>query len=197
LKVIQAKSFLINYRDYIEECIIDIPTALKDYLIINNIEEITKFIIYDDTNLLNSQIKSTANYFEYTVAFLEAVLSLVNTNVFSRFDANHIFNGILPFTCPNNLSGIDEYFKFKVLRIQVPLRIKRTVSSLDTNFIFADPELFILETNIDNAHLEVIDALSDSIECFRNQLFRPSITMLGKAVEGAWIELGISLPYIC
>ena len=56
-----------------------------------------------------------------------------------------------------------------------------------------DPDLFVLEAGIENADPEIIEALQDAVRCFRHELYRPAVTMLGKTMEGAWIELGCSL----
>ena len=56
-----------------------------------------------------------------------------------------------------------------------------------------DPDLYVLHAGIEGAHEDVEEALRDAIECFRQDLFRPSVTMLAKAMEGAWIELGTAL----
>ena len=55
------------------------------------------------------------------------------------------------------------------------------------------PSVFLLESGIDGAHEDVQEALSDAIKCYRAGLFRPAVTMLAKAMEGAWIELGLAL----
>jgi hypothetical protein len=56
-----------------------------------------------------------------------------------------------------------------------------------------DPDLFLLEAGMDGADPEVVEALQDAVCCLRYELYRPSVTLLGKAMEGAWIELGIAL----
>lgn len=56
-----------------------------------------------------------------------------------------------------------------------------------------DPDIFVLETGIENAYPGVRDALSDAVACLARDLYRPAAAMLGSAVEGAWIELGLAL----
>jgi len=58
---------------------------------------------------------------------------------------------------------------------------------------FGSADLFVLEAGIGNTDEEIIEAVQDAIRCFRNELYRPCVTMLSKAMEGAWIELGLSL----
>jgi hypothetical protein len=42
-------------------------------------------------------------------------------------------------------------------------------------------------------HREVSAAFREAVQCFRYELFTAAVTMLGKASEGAWLELGASL----
>jgi hypothetical protein len=42
-------------------------------------------------------------------------------------------------------------------------------------------------------HVDVDAAVRESVRCFRHQLYTASLAMLGKASEGAWLELGGSL----
>ncbi len=42
-------------------------------------------------------------------------------------------------------------------------------------------------------HSEIESALREAVECFRRELFAAASAMLGKASEGAWIELGRAL----
>jgi hypothetical protein len=46
---------------------------------------------------------------------------------------------------------------------------------------------------LEGAHSEVIEAVRDAVLCLRESLYRPAVTQLGKAMEGAWIELGLAL----
>lgn len=42
-------------------------------------------------------------------------------------------------------------------------------------------------------HPEVASAFGEAVKCFRLELFTAALAMLGKASEGAWLELGASL----
>ncbi|MFC2042117.1 hypothetical protein ACFLTV_01255 [Chloroflexota bacterium] len=59
--------------------------------------------------------------------------------------------------------------------------------------ILTDPDIFLNKASIENFDGEVIEAIGDAILCFKHGLYRPTVTMLGKAMEGAWIELGCSI----
>ena len=56
-----------------------------------------------------------------------------------------------------------------------------------------DPDVFVLEAGVESADPGVQDALKDAATCLAHDLYRPAAAMLGSAVEGAWIELGLAL----
>ena len=56
-----------------------------------------------------------------------------------------------------------------------------------------DCDLYLKELRIENLHEEIERSLREAIHCFRFDLYLACLAMLGKAVEGAWLELGMSL----
>lgn len=42
-------------------------------------------------------------------------------------------------------------------------------------------------------HADVSRAFTEAVKCFRAELFTAALTMLGKASEGSWLELGSAL----
>ena len=62
-----------------------------------------------------------------------------------------------------------------------------------TRSAFVRPEELLSPLIEADAHEEVLEAAKDALECFRARLFRPAIVLLGKAAEGAWTELCLSL----
>lgn len=54
-------------------------------------------------------------------------------------------------------------------------------------------DLYIREIGIANMHSQVESALKEAVRCFKHELFTASLAMLGKASEGAWLELGEAL----
>ena len=83
---------------------------------------------------------------------------------------------------------------FDELTIPVPNRVRRAPSSAGSNNQFlAEPDLYLHTLGIPNMHTEVASAFREAVKCFRHELFTAALTMLGKASEGAWLELGASL----
>jgi hypothetical protein len=56
-----------------------------------------------------------------------------------------------------------------------------------------EPDIFVLEAGVTTADSGVQGALKDAAACLAHDLYRPAAAMLGSAVEGAWIELGLAL----
>ncbi|MFC2009080.1 hypothetical protein ACFLUT_03400 [Chloroflexota bacterium] len=55
------------------------------------------------------------------------------------------------------------------------------------------PDVYVSQAGLSNADPEVVEAVRDALGCFRHGLYRASVTILGKASEGAWVEAGCSL----
>ena len=84
-------------------------------------------------------------------------------------------------------------WRFGDLLYAMPQRVIRSpIAVLGSKDEFLDPDTFALDAGLTQAHEEVGEAARDAVQCLRAQLFRPAVTMLGKAMEGAWVEFGLS-----
>jgi hypothetical protein len=85
-------------------------------------------------------------------------------------------------------------WSFEELTIPVPTQVRRAPSTIGSNDQFlAEPDLYLHTLGIPNMHAEVASSFREAVRCFRHELFTAALTMLGKASEGAWLELGESL----
>lgn len=90
--------------------------------------------------------------------------------------------------------GHSSGWTFEELTIPVPSQVRRAPSSTGSNDQFlAEPDLYLHALGIPNMHAEVASAFREAVRCFRHELFTAALTMLGKASEGAWLELGAAL----
>jgi len=90
--------------------------------------------------------------------------------------------------------GTSSGWSFDEFTIPVHSRVRRAPSSVGSNDQFlAEPDLYLHTLGIPNMHAEVASAFREAVKCFRHELFTAALTMLGKASEGAWLELGASL----
>lgn len=52
---------------------------------------------------------------------------------------------------------------------------------------------YLVEAGLEHAHAEVQEAARDAVACLRRGLYRPGVVLLGKCMEGAWIEFGLAV----
>ena len=187
--VILAKRYILQ----LDSSQIDIASELPKFLNLHGYpypgQVNVHFSIFDE-----KQITKVAGYLSYSIAFSEAILELIHSNYLIATSQYSYTNGFtIPWTNVFHGNGTSSSWNFTHYVTGVPSNVKRALSFENEKFVLFDADLYITELSINNAHTEVIEALKDTIDCFKNELYRPSLTMLGKVVEGAWIEMGISL----
>lgn len=137
------------------------------------------------------KLTEAARYFTYYLAGIETIFSLIHQDILCSNNSYDNWSPSLQYKYHNTTSGIafnNCFYMGHPNRVWLSPQYQN-----EDNAILTDPGLYILMLGIEGADEEVLDAISDAILCFQKSLFRPSLTMLGKAMEGAWIELGISL----
>ena len=83
---------------------------------------------------------------------------------------------------------------FNEFTLPVPDQVRRAPSLRGSNDQFlAEPDLYLNTLGIPNMHTEIASAFQEAVKCFRQELYTATLAMLGKASEGAWLELGASL----
>lgn len=189
--VILAKKYILQ----LNSTHINISSELPKFLKLHGYEH-PGIVNIHDSLFDEKQITRVAGYFSYSIAFSESILELIHSNYLIGTGQLFPYDNSLytiQWTTVVHGGGTSSSWNFSNLITSVPSSLKRALSFKKENFVLFDADLYITELNISNAHLEVIEALKDTIDCFKNELYRPSLTMLGKVVEGAWIEMGISL----
>ena len=76
--------------------------------------------------------------------------------------------------------------------VEVESRFARSWAS-DRHQVVTDADLHVGELSFAGLDREIQDALRDAVGCFRAELYRPSLVMLRRASEGAWVESGLAL----
>lgn len=95
---------------------------------------------------------------------------------------------------PGGGSGTSSSWEFSSFETVAPSRVRLAASLIGQSSQFlTEPGLFIGELNIQTMHADVVQAVHESVRCYRHELYAASLAMLGKASEGAWLELGASL----
>jgi hypothetical protein len=90
--------------------------------------------------------------------------------------------------------GESSSWTFDSFFLPYPACVKRAPSLQGaSNQLLAERDLYLSTISVQNMHRDISDAFREAVKCFRYELFTSAITMLGKASEGAWLELGGSL----
>jgi hypothetical protein len=142
-------------------------------------------------------LRQISGYFASVLAFAEAVWALVHEGYFLCMGNPQVWNAHQEWTTvvPGQ-GGMSAGWSFPEYSVELPHKIVLAPSYRhERPQSMTDPDLFALEARIANADPEIVDAVKDAVRCFRHELYRPAVTMLGKAMEGAWIELGCSLAH--
>jgi len=134
--------------------------------------------------------KNLVDSITYIRAFHEAVSHLVSARIiFAAGDlqANH-YTG---FTLKVGGSGAT-HSGSRSLKYCVPWIPESVVlgSVVPDHSDFYDPDLFLKTITASAINPDIAAFLGDAVLCFKNDLYRPAIVMLGAANEGVWIEFG-------
>jgi hypothetical protein len=89
--------------------------------------------------------------------------------------------------------GYSSSWTFDNYRISVPTAFILPPSRKSSSEFLVNSDLYLHDLGIPNLHPDIDLALREAVRCFRYDLFTASATMLGKASEGAWLELGAAL----
>lgn len=143
----------------------------------------------------NASLAAVADSISWRLATTEAIWSLVHSGLFIAFGDTRMQTASVDWTTavPGG-SGMSAGWQFEDYSFPVPGRVRRSPSSLGKpNQFLSEPDLYLHSMGVPSMHAEVATAFEESVKCFRNELFTASLAMLGKASEGAWLELGASL----
>lgn len=135
----------------------------------------------------------------WSLAAKEAIWSLIHSDYLIPMAGLHEPTPSIGWTTviPGS-GGTSCGWTFEELTIPVPNRVRRSPSSIGSNDRFlAEPDLYLHTLGIPNMHAEVASAFREAVKCFRHELFTAALTMLGKASEGAWLELGGIAAHVC
>lgn len=84
-------------------------------------------------------------------------------------------------------------WRFDDTEILIPHMVRRAPSAGASGQFLSDPDLYLHSLGVGNMHQDVRQAFTEAVKCFRVELFTAALTMLGKASEGSWLELGRAL----
>jgi len=140
-------------------------------------------------------IKTVAQTLSWTLAGCEAIWGLISSGLLipARSDLRSLMPHVRWTTVVQG-SGQEGGLSLDHLFLPVPSSILLPPSvSKGERQTLTDPDLFLHSLEIPDIDKEVEDSLRESVRCFKHELFLACLTMLGRASEGAWIELGLRL----
>lgn len=160
----------------------------------NGIEMPKQVVLHPSVNPTPA-ITAASDALSWRLAASEAIWSLIHSGFLIALSAPQGSAPHLEWTTvvPGS-GGASGGWTFEDLFIPLPGRVRRAPSLEETNNQFlSEPDLYLNTLGIPNMHAEVSAAFREAVKCFRYELFTAAVTMLGKASEGAWLELGASL----
>lgn len=140
-------------------------------------------------------LKAVAEAISWRLATIEATWQLVYSgHLVSLGDARTLSSSVSWTTVIPGSGGQSSGWQFQDLELPMPSRVRRSPSSFaGTQQYLTDPDLYLATLAIPGLHTDVERALRESIHCFRHELYTAALAMLGKASEGAWLDLAAGL----
>jgi len=144
-------------------------------------------------------VNKTAKSISWRMAGCEAIWGLISSNCLIP-GSTHYFkhNTIVPWTTVvQGSGGPSSRWQLNQFDILVPSKIIKKPSGIKfSEQPISDPDIYLHELEIENIDTDMELSLRESVHCFRHELFLGCLALLGRASEGAWIELGKALAKI-
>ena len=188
-KILIAKAFMLKQFQA------DTTALLNQFLASVEARTPEKVVIHPSVDA-DAAVKTVAESFSWRLAFGEAVLQLIHAGVL--LDAGNSTIGVVPHVAWTTVipgsGGTSSGWHFDELAVNVPQRVSIAPSQRTGEYQpLSDPDLFMKELMIPDLNPVIESALREAVRCFRHDLYVAALAMLGKASEGAWIELGVAL----
>jgi hypothetical protein len=159
------------------------------------VEELTKFVVHESVDP-QPQIKQVCDRFKWQLAFAEGLWNLIYSGqIIANFESVYELPGNQSWTTvvPGS-GGHSSGWDFHKAKYPLPIKIKLAPSVVNRrSSLLFDADLYLADIDIPDMNEKIREALVQSIDCFKIELYLPALAMLGMAVEGAWIELGSAL----
>ena len=188
-KIVIAKAFIMK------ELHSDTTSLLNQFLVSVDARTPEKVVLHESVDI-DATTKSVAESFSWRLAFGEAVIQLIHGSVLLNGDSSTV--AVVPHvpwtTVIPGSGGTSSGWTFDELSLNIPRRISIAPSQKTGQYQpLSDPDLFMRELSIPALSSDIESALREAVRCFRHDLYVAALAMLGKASEGAWIELGNTL----
>ncbi len=146
-----------------------------------------------DTEGMVSQV---AKSISWRLAGCEAIWGLLASNCLIPGTSDLLHDGttIGWTTVVPGSGGQSAGWNLEQFSIPVPRKVLMRPSGVDpSERPLSDPDLYLHELGIGGLDKDIESSLRESVNCFKHELFLGCLALLGRASEGAWIELGLAL----
>lgn len=183
-----AKAFILkNFKQ-------DTEALIADFLKEMEVTVPTQIVIPQTVDT-EENLRQAAQGLSWKLAACEAIWGVITSGLIIPCDLSLSEPiGTLQWTMVVPGGGQSSSWHLEHFSVPVPRRLlmPRSISS-ELDQPLSDPDLFLHKLKIPNLHGEVQESLREAVLCFRQELYLACLAMLGKASEGAWINLGLTL----
>lgn len=190
-KVTIAKSAILELCKTVHES----SKLIEKFLRIMDAVMPSTVVIHNSVNPIPDLNKCSESV-SWQIAASEAIWELIHSNLLIQTSPNIDSKQIsVPWTTivPGSGGQLSSW-RFSEYSLPYPSQVSRPLSLANEseNFL-SNHDLYLAQLNVNSFHPDVERSLREAVECFRYELYTASLAMLGKAVEGSWLDLGESL----
>jgi hypothetical protein len=186
--IIVAKKYIASYMT---KCSCAETSILIEAFLKENGTPIPKTIALGDEIGRALAIDNAVKALSWKNAAIEAIWGLINNGILYP-KVHGLHDTTFTLNCSSN--GSSRGIPFPAIFLPVPQHVMRSYSFICIpKQPLTDPDLFLGEIDIPNLADDIKESLKEAVKCFRHDLYTPALAMLGRASEGAWVELGLAL----
>lgn len=127
-------------------------------------------------------LTNVAHSYSVRLAFFTAVWELINAGAIVASELPGLWQPSLEYKTSHNAGGIP----VASLAFPHPSKIVRLPFSNER----ADADIFLKGIDCTTLHSGIVEAIEQSLTCFRRGLYMPATVMLAAAAEATWMECG-------
>ena len=189
-QVAMSKAFMV--RNFVPKAL-EMIDQLQESVDVRMPQEV---IIHDSVDI-EATLADVAGVISWRLAAAEAIWGLIHSGVFIKDTESLtvVIPSVKWTTVPTGGgSGTSSGWRFDEVCLSVPPQLRMAPSmAAHGHQPLTDPDLFLAELSIPDLDTEVEEAIREAVRCFRHELHVACLAMLGKASEGAWLDLGLTL----
>jgi hypothetical protein len=178
--IARAKEWLLDASSGDTEHLIDEWLAEQNMTISQNSKvDFTR----DD---ISEQIAWYSRVFSVRLAFYQAQWELIGAGEMILAGNHGVWSASLGFKYSNHSGGLN----LQGIRCSFPSDVMRPPLAPEPSI---ETDIFLKGINCVTLHTGILEAIKQSLACFRRGLYMPAIAMLAAAAEATWTECGIAV----